>query len=109
MEESSVKDSLAVFRTSQAFEVRATVVRLSRFSATFEIYSLDTVIQTSEVLEDFKIFTHERVVYSGRCVVRECVNTGTFSLCTVSLDDANFDADFFVDLGQKGRLCERFE
>jgi extracellular factor (EF) 3-hydroxypalmitic acid methyl ester biosynthesis protein len=104
-----LKDSLAVFKTSQGIEIRATLLRLTLYGATFEIYSPDAVIRTSEVLEDFKVYINDKPVYSGRAVVRESVNMGTFLVCSVDVDDFCFDAGFFAALSQKGRLSERFD
>lgn len=103
------ENSLAVFRTRQGVEVRATLLRVTRYAAACEVYSPDTVIQTSEALEDFRIFVNDQPVYSGRAVVRAYVNTGTFLVCSVDLDDFCFDAEFFKALSQEGRLRERFD
>ena len=66
-----VKDSLAVFRTGQGVEIRATLLRLTPYGAAFEVYNPDAVIRTSEVLEDFKVFINDQPAYSGRAVVRD--------------------------------------
>ena len=104
-----VKDSLAVFRTGQGVEIRATLLRLTPYGAAFEVYNPDAVIRTSEVLEDFKVFINDQPAYSGRAVVRDSVNTGTFLVCSVDVDDFCFDAGFFGALSQNGRLRERFD
>jgi extracellular factor (EF) 3-hydroxypalmitic acid methyl ester biosynthesis protein len=103
-----IKDKLTAFRTSQGVDVQATLLRLTRLSAAFEVYSPDTVILTSEALDGFKIFVNDQPVYSGRAVVRYSVNTGTTLVCSVDLDDLCFDAEFFKALSQKGQLRERF-
>jgi extracellular factor (EF) 3-hydroxypalmitic acid methyl ester biosynthesis protein len=104
-----VKDTLAVFRTSQGVEIRGTLLRLTRYAAAFEVYNPDAVIRTSEALEDFRIFINDRPVYAGRAVVRDSVNTGTLQACSVDLDDFCFDAEFFEGLTQEGKLGERFD
>ena len=81
MKQSEFSESLVLFRTSQAIEVRASLLRLDRYAASFEIYSPDTVMQTSEALEDFKILINDRPAYVGRAVVRDLVNTGTVVVC----------------------------
>ena len=103
------EDGLAVFRTSQGVEVRAALLRLTRYAAACEVYNPDTVVKTSEALEDFKIFVGNQTVYAGRAVVRESVNTGSFLVCSVDLDDFCFDPEFFRALSQEGRLRERFD
>lgn len=102
-------ENLAVFRTSQGVEVRATVVRLTRYAAACEVYDPDTVIRTSEAWDDFKIYVKDQAVYAGRAVVRDCVNAGTFLMCSVDLDDFCFDAEFFEALSEDGQLRERFD
>jgi extracellular factor (EF) 3-hydroxypalmitic acid methyl ester biosynthesis protein len=109
MENLAVKESLASFQTSQGVEVRASVLSLTRYAAAFEIYSPETVIRTSEVLEDLKIFINDEPAYAGRGVVRDIVNTGTVAVCSVVLDDFCFDSNFFTSLGQPGELPKRFD
>jgi extracellular factor (EF) 3-hydroxypalmitic acid methyl ester biosynthesis protein len=83
-------------------------MRLTPYGAAFEVYSPDAVIRTSEVLEDFKIIVNDLPVYSGRAVVRDSVNMGSFLVCTVDVDDFCFDAGFFAALSQSGQLSGRF-
>src|ERR1019366_1116895 len=104
-----IKDSLAVFRTSQGVEIRAPLARVTPYDVAFEVYSPETVIRTSEVLEEFKILINDQPVYSGRAVVRNVVNTGTSLVCSVDVDDFCFDARFFAALGENGQLSERFK
>jgi extracellular factor (EF) 3-hydroxypalmitic acid methyl ester biosynthesis protein len=109
MDIGTVKDGLVVFRTAQVVEVRATLLRLTRYDAAFEVYSAEAVIRTSEVLEGFTIFLRDQPVYSGRAVVQNVVNTGTATVCSVVLDDVAFDNEFFAALGRDGKWRERFE
>jgi extracellular factor (EF) 3-hydroxypalmitic acid methyl ester biosynthesis protein len=101
------KDNMVTFRTSQGLETRAGLLSLTRHAATFEIYSPDAVLKTSEVLDDFKIYVRDLPVYTGRTVVRQVVNTGTVLVCAVVLDDACFDDAAFA--GQEMPLRERFQ
>ena len=109
MDIGTVKDGLVVFRTAQVVEVRATLLRLTRYDAAFEVYSAEAVIRTSEVLEGFTIFLRDQPVYAGRAVVQNFVNTGTATVCSVVLDDVAFDGEFFAALGRDGKWRERFE
>jgi extracellular factor (EF) 3-hydroxypalmitic acid methyl ester biosynthesis protein len=109
MENGVVKDSLVRFQSSQGSEGRGNLLRLSRHAVTFEVYSPDVVLRTSEVLQEFKIFSNEQVVYSGRAVVRELVNAGTVAVCEANLDDHSFDAEYFSSVAQPDRLCARFD
>jgi extracellular factor (EF) 3-hydroxypalmitic acid methyl ester biosynthesis protein len=108
MDNSALKDGLVVFGTSQV-GVRAILLRLTRYAATFEVYGTEAVIRTSEVLEGFTIFLRDQPVYSGRAVVQDTVNTGTAMVCSVVLDDVSFDNEFFTALGRDGKWRERFE
>ena len=67
--DSGVKDSFILFRNSQGAEVRATLLRLTRYLAIFEVYNPYSILQMSEVLSEFKIIISDRMVYSGRAVV----------------------------------------
>jgi extracellular factor (EF) 3-hydroxypalmitic acid methyl ester biosynthesis protein len=108
MEIDTIKDGLAVFRTAQGGEVRAALLRLTRYDAAFEVYSPEVVIRTSEVLEGFTVFLRDQPAYSGRAVVQNIVNTGTATVCSVVLDDISFDNEFFAALGRDGHWRERF-
>jgi extracellular factor (EF) 3-hydroxypalmitic acid methyl ester biosynthesis protein len=108
MQNGELKDCIAVFRTSQGNEVRATVLHFNRYAATIEVYSPETVIRTSELLEEFKILIADRVVYAGRSVVREAVHAGATTIYAVALDDISFDDEFFTALGQPGQMGEHF-
>jgi extracellular factor (EF) 3-hydroxypalmitic acid methyl ester biosynthesis protein len=89
--------------------LRASVLSLTRYAAAVEVYSIETVIKTSEVLEDFKIHIDYKTAYSGRAVVRNVVNTGTLTVCSVALEDHSFDVEFFTTLSQKGQLRAGFD
>jgi extracellular factor (EF) 3-hydroxypalmitic acid methyl ester biosynthesis protein len=86
--EDVVKESVVMFRTRNGVDLRGNPVRLMRHLAVLEIYSPNAVLQTSEVLEDFKIVWQDRTVYSGRAVVRNLLNAGTMTVCEATLDDA---------------------
>ena len=48
------------------------------------------------------------MVYSGRAVVSNLVNTGIFLVCEASLDDAWLDVDLFSPVDQRDRLLSEF-
>jgi extracellular factor (EF) 3-hydroxypalmitic acid methyl ester biosynthesis protein len=103
------QDNLAVFHTSQGQDVRATLLSFTAHAANFEIYSIEPIVRASEILDEFKIFINDRPVYSGRAVVRDLVNTGTVTVCSVMLDDFSFDSQYFGELGATTNLHARFE
>lgn len=85
-----VKDSHVLGQTSQGSDIRATLVRLTRYAAVFEIYNPSLVLRTSEVIENFKIVMRDRTIYSGRAIVRSLVNAGMTLVCEVKLNESSF-------------------
>ncbi|HOX57183.1 MAG TPA: class I SAM-dependent methyltransferase [Candidatus Paceibacterota bacterium] len=90
MERSAVKDSLVTCRSGEGVEIRASLLRVTRYLAVFEVYNPSLVLQASEVLADFKVTIQERPIYAGRAVVTTLVNTGTMLLCEAKLDETGF-------------------
>jgi extracellular factor (EF) 3-hydroxypalmitic acid methyl ester biosynthesis protein len=103
------RDLLVTCRNSMGAPVRATPVRLSRYTALLEVYNPHSILQLSEVLGEFRITVGERCVYAGRGVVSSLVNTGIMVLCEVTLDDGWLDVDLFSPIAQPERLKEEFE
>src|SRR5579871_4387275 len=83
-----LRDTLVFGQTSQGAEIHATLVRLTRYTAVFEIYSPSLLLRTSEVLSNFKIVVQDRTLYSGRAVVRSLVNAGLTVVCEVALTES---------------------
>lgn len=90
MDNSMAKDNLVVCQSSQGVEIRATLLRLTRYLAVIEVYDPSLVLQVSEVLGSFKIIIHERTIYAGRAVVTNLVNAGTTLVCEAKLDESGF-------------------
>lgn len=101
-------DVLTTFRTSQGVETRANLLRFTRFLAVLETHSLDTILQNSEVLTDFKIVCNNRVLYSGRAVVRNQINTGLSTAVEVALEESWTDMDYCVSMTSAGRVGVQF-
>lgn len=98
-----------VCRNSQGAEVRGTLHRLTRHMGVFEVYNPYSIVQLSEVLQDFRVMMNERVVYSGRAVIANLVNTGIMLVCEASLsDDCWLDVDMLSPSRSKDRLLEDF-
>src|SRR6266705_3474604 len=111
MDNSAVKESLITFSTSQGIEMRAAMLRLTRYEAVFEIYNPACVLLSSEVLSEFKILLQDRTVYAGRAIVKHLVNTGPTLVCEATLEDFWLDGDFFSGLNQGLKLrdeCAEF-
>lgn len=96
-------------RNSQGAEIRATPVRLTRYSVVFEIYNPFSLLQLSEVLSEFRITIGERCVFAGRGVISNLVNTGIMLLCETTLDESWLDVDLFSPIAQPLRLRAEFD
>lgn len=98
-----------ICRNSQGAEVRGTLHRLTRYLAVFEVYNPYSIVQLSEVLNDFRLMMNERVVYSGRAVIANLVNTGIMLICEASLSDEGWiDIDILTPRQNKDRLLADF-
>lgn len=102
------KDSFIVCRNSQGLEVRAVPLRLTRHQIIFEVYNPYSILQLSEVLNEFRIMMNDRLVYSGRAVVSNLVNTGLLLICEATLDVAWLDVDLFSPANQRIKLHAQF-
>jgi extracellular factor (EF) 3-hydroxypalmitic acid methyl ester biosynthesis protein len=102
------RDSIIVGRTSQGYEVRATPLRITRHVIVFEVYNPYSILQLSEVLQEFKIVVHDRLIYSGRATVSSLVNTGVLVVCEATLDDGWLDVDLFTLITDPKRLRADF-
>ena len=105
---SGEKDSFILARNSQGLEVRAGVLRLTRYLVVFEVYNPYSILQLSEVLSEFKIVMNDRIMYSGRAVISNVVNTGIMLVCEATLDDSWLDVDVFSSVTTPNRLREEF-
>ena len=102
------KDTFIVCRNSQGLEVRATPLRLTRYLVVFEVYNPYSILQLSEVLSEFRIVMSDRLIYSGRAVVSNLVNTGILLVCEATLDESWLDVDFFAPIHEGNRLQSEF-
>jgi extracellular factor (EF) 3-hydroxypalmitic acid methyl ester biosynthesis protein len=105
---SGERDSFILARNSQGIEVRAGVLRLTRYVAVFEVYNPYSILQLSEVLSDFKIVINDRIMYSGRAVVSNVVNTGIMLVCEATLDESWLEIDLFSSVTTPNRLRAEF-
>jgi extracellular factor (EF) 3-hydroxypalmitic acid methyl ester biosynthesis protein len=104
----ALRDSIIVCRNSQGAQVRATPLRLTRHAVVFEVYNPYSIVQLSEVLSEFQIFIGDKLMYSGRAVVSNLLNTGIMLVCETSLDESWLDVDIFAPIHQKDRLKREF-
>ncbi len=101
--------SFIVCRNSQGAEVRGTLHRLTRYLVVFEVYNPYSIVQLSEVLNDFRVMMNDRMVYSGRAVIANLVNTGIMLICEASITEEGWiDVDVFSPTHNKNRLLADF-
>lgn len=81
-------NSLITFRNSQGVDARGTLLKLSRSTIVLEIYNPYSIVQLSEVLEGMCVRRGDRVIYQGRAVVSNLVNTGLMLIVSATLIDA---------------------
>lgn len=109
MNTSGERLSFIICRNSMGAEVRGTLHRLTRYMGVFEVYNPYSIVQLSEVLNDFRIMMNDRVVYSGRAVIANLVNTGIMLICEASLsEDGWIDIDILSPAQNKSRLLSDF-
>jgi len=103
-------ESLIVCENSQGAGIRATLLRMTRYFVSFEVYNPYSILQLSEVLTSFKIVIDGKTIYSGRAIISSIVNTGLLLVCEASLDEENWlDIDILSPMVQVDRLAIDFE
>lgn len=80
--------NVIAFRNSQGLQARGSLLKLSRTTLIFEVYNPYSIVQLSEVLDGMEVRSGERVVYNGRAVVTNLVNTGLMLIVSARLVDA---------------------
>jgi extracellular factor (EF) 3-hydroxypalmitic acid methyl ester biosynthesis protein len=101
-------ESLVVCQNSHGVEIHATLVKLSRFQVSFEVYSPAGTLRLSEVLSGFKIYIQGRPVYAGRAVVSNLLHVGAVSICEATLDEACMDLGTMSPLNGADALHKGF-
>lgn len=79
--------NLVVFRNSQGIQARGSLLKLSRTTLILEVYNPYSIVQLSEVLHDLEVRSGQRLIYQGRAVVTNLVNTGLMLIVSVRLID----------------------
>lgn len=96
--------SVITCRNSQGTELTANLLRIKRYSVVFEVYNPYSILQLSEVLSDFRIMASRRLLYNGKAVVSNLLNTGIVLVCEAMLDEGWIEVDFLAgitaELGQ---------
>lgn len=97
------------FENSQGFTLSANILRMRRYTISFEIYNPYSVVQLSEVLRGFRIRLNGRLIYEGEAVVSSIVNTGVLLVCEASLGHGWKDVELLSGGPQKGLLVKQFD
>ena len=93
----TLNESLIVCENSQNVTIRATLLRMTRYVVSFEVYNPYSILQLSEVLQTFRILIDGKTIYSGRATITSIVNTGLLLVCEASLDDESWhDVDLLL-------------
>lgn len=104
---SPLLSSIVVCRNHQGAEITANILRLRRYSVAFEVYNPYSVLQLSEVLNDFRIRVGDQIVYEGKAVVSGLVNTGILLVCEVTLGDSWLNVGFLAERGREETIGEQ--
>ena len=105
-----VKDSKVTFETTEGFELHGALSRVTRHAVVFELYSPNVMPRYSEALEKFKIILRERVVYSGRAVVRNLLDAGNKIVCEATLNESDWaDVDFELLFKNEAQIGSEFK
>lgn len=113
---SESSQSIITCRNSQGTELTANLLRIKRYSVVFEVYNPYSILQLSEVLSDFKIMASRRLLYHGKAVVSNLLNTGIVLVCEAMLDEGWVEVDFLTGVsgqigagdGNSGDLASQF-
>jgi len=90
--------SVITCRNSQGTELTANLLRIKRYSVVFEVYNPYSILQLSEVLSDFRIMASRRLLYTGKAVVSNLLNTGIVLVCEAMLDEGWVEVDFLAGI-----------
>ena len=96
-------NSLITFRNSQGDDARGTLLKLTRSTVIFEVYNPYSILQLSEVISELCIRRNEHIIYEGRAVVSNLVNTGLMLVVSATLIDPWSDLSDFLDNSHKLR------
>jgi extracellular factor (EF) 3-hydroxypalmitic acid methyl ester biosynthesis protein len=86
----AAQESRIVFNATDGTKVSGSLLRLTRLAVIFELYSPDSGLRLSEVVEEFKVTVREKVVYSGRAHINNIVDTATKIICEATLEEAGW-------------------
>ena len=104
------KESQVIFQTHEGMELRGVPLRMTRHVVVFELYNPSALPRLSEALENFNIIFQERMIYTGRAVIRNVLDAGNKVVCEATLNEPDWTD---VDLSRlekcDGRIAEEFK
>ena len=103
---SESSQSVITCRNSQGTELTANLLRIKRYSVVFEVYNPYSILQLSEVLSDFRIMASRRLLYDGKAVVSNLLNTGIVLVCEAMLDEGWVEVDFLSSIGEQSSALQ---
>ena len=107
--EKETTESLISFQNSGGMELQATLLRMTRFQATFEVYGPAGVLRMSESLANFRVLIQGRAVYSGRAVISNVIPMGSVQVCEAALDESCLDLATDSPVSDGDRVQSGFE
>lgn len=75
------------FRNSQGATVRGLLLKINRNTIVLEVYNPYSIVQLSEVLSELKVLRGDKVIYNGKAVVNNLLNTGLMLIVSATLVD----------------------
>lgn len=98
------------FQAADGTELRARLGSLTAYAATFDASHLATTLQTSEVLNNFKIIAGNRIIYFGRAVVTNVIRNDASLICEAKLYNLGSETAFFLPPTESpGNLEEAYQ
>lgn len=91
-----VPENKVSFQAMDGTELHANVGRLTPYTATFDAGHLPMALRASEVLNNFKITSGDRVIYFGRAVVSNVIHTEASLFCEAKLVSLGSETAFFL-------------
>mgnify|MGYP007062884197 CR=1 FL=1 len=75
-------------KNSQGSTVGGLLLKLNRNTIVLEVYNPYSIVQLSEVLNDLKVLRGDKIIYNGKAVVNNLLNTGLMLIVSATLVDS---------------------
>ncbi len=108
-EPAEMADGMISCQSSQGLEIQATLVKMTRFQVTFEVYASAGVLRMSEVLKNFKILIQDQPIYFGRAIISNLINLGSTAICEATLDEGCLDLSLVCSVNDPSTVPAGFE